>query len=120
MFNYPDDFDGEMLSHIRDSGSEMDQPMVIDFAIDAHPKKTAEAVATACEDALKEKGYQVEIVAPDDSDPEDNRWSVYCSIHMIPVYDEIVQIQKDLQAIAEPVGGAADGWGTFGNAPENS
>ncbi len=120
MFNYPDDFDGEMLGHIRDDGSDMDQPMVIDFAIDAHPENIAEKVAAACKAQLATKGYQVEIIEPDPEDPEDDRWSVYCSIHMIPVYEEIVQIQQELHAIAEPLGGAADGWGTYGNAPENS
>lgn len=120
MFNYPDDFDGEMLGMVRDAGSEMDQPMVIDFAVDAHPESTAIKVAEACKAALDAKGYQVEIVPPDPEDDEDDRWSVYCSIHMIPQYDEIVQIQNDIQTIVEPVGGSADGWGTYGNAPEDA
>ena len=42
-------------------------------------------------------------------------WDVIASIKMVPTYDDVVRIQKELSALAKPFRGYCDSWGTFGN-----
>ncbi|MDP3495310.1 MAG: ribonuclease E inhibitor RraB [Hyphomonadaceae bacterium] len=104
---YPDDADGDALRAVAASGSDMSRPMVIDFAIDASSRSMAEACRVALEDA----GFNASLY----QDDEDQRWSVYCPIRMIPEYDAIARTQKILGELVADIGGTPDGWGTFGN-----
>jgi hypothetical protein len=106
--DYPEDADGDALRSIAASGSDMSRPMVIDFAIDVSSK----AIAQACLAALEDAGFEGSLY----QDDEDQRWSVYCPIRMIPDYDAIVRTQKILGELLAGHGGVPDGWGTFGNA----
>jgi hypothetical protein len=36
---------------------------------------------------------------------------------MVPEYNALLTVQRELDDIAQPFGGWSDGWGTFGNAP---
>ncbi len=110
--DYPEDADGDALRSIAASGSDMTRPMVIDFAIDAGSK----AIALDCLAALEDAGFEASLY----QDEDDQRWSVYCPIRMIPDYDAIVRTQKILGELAAEHGGTADGWGTFGNVEEPS
>ncbi len=105
--DYPEDEDGAALRNIARSGSDMSQPMVIDFAIDASSK----AIALACLAAIEDAGFEGQLY----QDEEDQRWAVYVAIRMIADYDGIMRTQKILGELVAEHGGTPDGWGTFGN-----
>lgn len=120
MPNYPQDDDGEVLAQLEEMGVDMTQPLSLEFMIAADGDDSAEAIRQA----LQKKGYDARIEhdegEPDEDgniDPDDEEfgpsWTVYVNRQMVPKYEEIVRIQKDLDAIAEPLGGYADGWGAM-------
>lgn len=108
---YPDDADGDALRQVAANGSDMSRAMVIDFAIDA----PSESNANACQLALSQAGYPGDIFRADGS----SRWSVYCSITMVPDYHQLLRTIETLNQITSPHGGTADGWGTLGNGPDS-
>ena len=112
MTDYPNDDDGDALRRIAESGSDMSQPMLVDFFIAVHDEQMARAVA----DAVGPKGYAIEL----DHDDEDDDWSCCCSREMLLTHDAVVAAQAELQRLAEPLGGEVDGWGTFGNTDDDA
>ena len=119
MTSYPDDEDGAVLANLASHGVDMTQPLQIEFFVDAPDESSSQAI----EAALKKEGYETQIYfdegEPDEEgviDPDDEEfgpsWTVYAIVNMVPEYDEIMRIQADLERIAKPLGGAADGWET--------
>jgi hypothetical protein len=120
MSTYPDDEDGAVLADLAERGLDMTQPLAIDFFVAAPDEAAAEAIAQA----LGHRKYEVQIVydegEPDEDgniDPDDDEfgpsWTVYVNKQMVPEYSEIVRIKKELDVIAQPLGGHADGWGVM-------
>lgn len=131
MTDYPEDADGALLAELEAQGVDMTQPLLIEFAVAAPD----EAAATAIAEALAGAGYESEIDYDDGepmegeaddeglADPEDEEefgpsWTVYAIVELVPDYDEILRIQEELDSLAEPLGGAADGWGVMLEGPE--
>lgn len=118
--DYPDDLDGEVLQMIADDGNDMSQPMIVDFHVAAATEDTAEKIAAAAE----KLGYEVGIDFDDGEDAEEDEeitepWTCTCRKEMLLEHEGVIAAQKQLDDIARPLGGYADGWGTFGNAPED-
>lgn len=109
--NYPNDADGDALRRVAHDGSDMSKPMDIDFAVAAPDETSARAIAKAA----ATRGYRTD-VDRDEAGP----WSCYCTRRMIASYEAVVAAQAELDALSRPLGGYADGWGTFGNAPESA
>ena len=120
MPDYPDDADGDALRELADEGVDMSQPVLIEFAVAAPDDDAAQKIGAA----LAEHGYQAHVDfdegEPDEDgaiDPDDPEfgpaWTVYVGISMVPTYDEVMRIQADLDRIAGPHGGRADGWGVM-------
>ncbi|MEZ6127775.1 MAG: ribonuclease E inhibitor RraB [Planctomycetaceae bacterium] len=114
---YPDDLDGEVLRMIAEDGNDMTQPMEVEFHVAAATEEDAETIA----DAAEKLGYEAFIDFDDGSDDEDledeitEPWTCTCRRTMVLEYDAIMQAQAELDELARPLGGYADGWGTFGN-----
>ncbi len=108
---YPNDDDGDALRRVAKL-ADMSKPMLLDFHILAR----SEAAAEACLRAVIAAGYAASKFGSDD-DPD--YWTVECKIEMIATYDDVVRVQQALDAIVAPHGGRSDGWGTFGNSPDN-
>ena len=107
---FPDDADGDALFQVEAAGSDLSQPMDIDFAVLVPDEAAADDVAEDAETA----GYTTEVVW----DEEAGEWTVYCTKTMVATYEAVRTAQEDLRAIASPHGGVPDGWETAGNAPE--
>jgi hypothetical protein len=107
--DYPDDADGDALRRVAQDGSDMSKPMDIDFAVAAPDEDSSNAIAQAA----RVQGYRTDVHRGDDG-----KWSCYCTRTMIATYDEVVRVQAELDALSRPLGGHADGWGTFGNGPQ--
>ena len=114
--SYPDDIDGEVLRAIAEDGNDMTQPMSVDFHVAAATEDTAEQIATAAD----KLGYETSIDFDDGEDAEEDEeitepWTCTCTKQMLLEYDGVMAAQAELDEIARPLGGYADGWGTFGN-----
>ena len=114
---YPNDADGDALRRVLADGSDMSKPMEIDFAVAVPSREAGERVA----EQAKQRGFRVDLV-PDahEEEPDATTWTCYCTKTMVPEYDELLSVQRELDDLSKPFGGWSDGWGTFGNAPPKS
>ncbi len=134
MSNYPNDEDGQVLASLAEMGVDMSAPLELEFAIDVDDEAAARRVA----EAVKAKGYPAEVVF-DDGEPSDEleqldeeaegfqetldeleadedsepSWTVYVTKQMVPEYETIVAMQKELTELTEELGGVCDSWGAF-------
>lgn len=105
---YPSDADGDALGRIAEEGSDMTKPMEIDFFIAVTTEEGGQAIAYAA----NQLGYETEIVF----DEESGDLTCYCAKTMIPNYEAIIEVQKELDQLAKPHEEFSDGWGTLGNS----
>jgi hypothetical protein len=117
MNDFPNDEDGSVLNILAKQGLDMNASIEIEFAVYAPNEKCADLIATA----MNKSGFEAEVdfdegeLDEGEEMTEENKefwpsWSVYYVVSMIPSYDEIVAIQKNLDGIAKPLGGYSDGW----------
>jgi hypothetical protein len=111
ILEFPDDADGDALRSVQSNGSDMSKPMLIDFAINA----PSETIADLCITRLANRGFK----SSKDVSESDGHWTVTVSVIMTPDYDEIVDFQKALDEDLSQLGAKSDGWGAFGNDPQN-
>ena len=104
----PRDADGDSIRRLVHEGSDLPEPMSVDFFVAVPDEKAGRAVAEAAE----RLGYRVTV----EQDGDDPMWTCYCAKSMLVTHDAVVAAQRQLDEIARPLGGKADGWGTFGNA----
>lgn len=107
---YPNDPTGDALRMIAEGGSDMSQPMEIEYHIFVPDQPTGHAVS----EVLREKGYDVELWC----DEEDEGWTCTCYRNMLATHEGITAFEGELEAWCEPLGATPDGWGTFGNGEE--
>lgn len=104
----PDDATGDALRRVLDDGSDLSQPMVIDYHISVPDATSGRQIA----ERAASLGFDAEVVL----DSETGEFTVWCTRRMIATYDAITEDERRLDEIAQPYGGYLDGWGTFGNA----
>lgn len=116
--NFPDNDDGALLQMLFDHGVDLAAPQELEFGVLCRD----ETAALKVEKELQDAGYQARAIY-DEGELEEGEqmtetneefwpsWSVVVAITMIPHYDEIVKIQAQLNILAKPFGGEADGWG---------
>jgi len=88
----------------------MAKPMAIEFAIAVPDRRSGEAVA----EAAASRGFDVEVSHDEPLDA----WTCYCCMEMVATYERLLQVQEDLQRLAEPHGGDIDGWETAATSPD--
>lgn len=108
---FPDDADGDALFQVVAAGSDLDQPMDIDFAVLVSDEAAADDVAAEAD----AKGFATEV----SWDEEAGEWTCYCTKAMLATYESVREVQEELRALAAPHGGVPDGWETAGNAPDD-
>ncbi len=114
---FPDDLDGEVLRMIADDGNDMTQPMDVEFHVATATEEDADKIANAAE----KLGYDIDVNFDDGSEDDEvedeitEPWTCSCRKTMLLEYDAIMAAQAELDELARPLGGYADGWGTFGN-----
>ncbi len=116
--DYPADSDGDALRRVAALGADMSRPMLIDFAVACPDSRAAGAFAAEA----RRRGYSTELVFErDHAEDQDDLaatldWTCYCSVMVVPTYEEVTARQADLDALASVHGCQTDGWGTEGNA----
>ena len=126
MTDYPDDADGAVLANLAARGVDMTSPLLIEFAVAAPDEASANAIAKAmraagCDTEICfDEGEPDERMNPDEDDeldPDDEEfgpsWTVFANVSMIPEHDDSPGTETELDRIAEPHGGNADGWGVM-------
>ena len=131
MTTFPDDEDGAVLASLAEAGVDLSKPLEIEFAVAAEDDASAQKIAVA----IRAAGYAAE-VDHDPGDPEDGEaeagdaafadldededeaafgpsWTICVPVELVPEHARIVALQAELDAIASPLGGAADGWGVL-------
>lgn len=102
----------EALERYQAQGSDLSRPMEIDFFVSAPTEESAESVAREADS----RGFSVKIEVSEAS----GEWTCYCTKTLIPSYANVRSIERELDAVARPFGGRADGFGSFGNAIHSS
>lgn len=100
------------LRNIAEEGSDLSQPIFVDFQIAVPDEHSARELAVAA----RKLGYHVRVY---DSPKCKLPWTCECSTRTLATYDGVIAIQKELATLSEPFGGFPDGWGTFGNGPKS-
>ena len=103
----PHDADGDAIRRIVNDGSDLAEPMSVDFFVAVTDEQSGRAVAEAAQGA----GFRTTV----EKDGSTDAWTVYCAREMVVTYDAVVDAQRRLDELARPHGGKADGWGSFGN-----
>lgn len=106
----PHDSDGDALRRLISNGSDISKPMEIDFAV-LVPDRDSGLAFGAIVELL---GFRIDVKRG----AATNRWTCYCSRTMVPSYDAMISTQETLEEFGRPFGAKPDGWGSFGNAPE--
>jgi hypothetical protein len=106
------DATAEALERIARNGSDLGKPIEIDFFVAVPSRRAGDLVASHARDL----GYRCSV----ECDSVTKRWTVYCSITMIATLAEVVRAEKQLDAIAVPVQGYCDGFGSYGNSDPTS
>lgn len=104
----PDDETGNALREFQANGFELSKPLDMDFFVAVPSKKTGDQVAVK----VKSLGFKTSV----EQDDETGDWTCYCTKTLIPEYFEVVRIEKELDSIAQPLGGFADGFGSYGDS----
>jgi hypothetical protein len=117
---FPDDEDGAVLASLAEAGVDLSKPIELEFVIDAPGEAAANQIAAAVRAAGHECQVEYDEGEPDEGDEADSgdeelgpSWAVYVSLEAVAEHARIVQLQQMFTQLAEPHGGACDGWGAM-------
>lgn len=102
---FPDDENGGLLAEMHQAGVDLSQPHDVDFFHLFEKKPNAEKMAKI----MSEQHPEAKVVLEEDDTP--GVWDVNCTISVVPSHDNISQLEKTYEVIAEKCEGYADGWG---------
>ena len=118
--SFPDDEDGAVLASLAEAGVDLSQQLELEFVIDAPHEAAANKIA----EAVRAGGHACQVEYDEGEPDEDGEvdaddeefvpsWAIYVGIEMVPEHARIVQLQQMFTQLAEPHGGACDGWGAM-------
>ncbi|MCU5706190.1 ribonuclease E inhibitor RraB [Bacillus wiedmannii] len=100
---FPKDADGQVLNMLYKQGIDFNKKHIVDFFITIPDQGNGEKIISR----LQEQGLNCEL------DYNEEFEDCTCSKEMYLVYEDIVEMQKELSTLSEEFGGYTDGWGTF-------
>ncbi|HZU64208.1 MAG TPA: ribonuclease E inhibitor RraB [Novosphingobium sp.] len=95
----------EILREIAAGGTDLTQEVTLEFAHFFEDEEAAHAFAEAAHGLA----FAVEVFEGDEE--EEEPWEVAASKVMVPTAEAITAAEQELGALAEKLGGEADGWG---------
>jgi len=108
MRSLPNDETGEALRQLEANGSDLSKPLNIDFFIAVPSKLIGEEIAIL----VRNLGFNPSV----EQDNETDDWTCYCTIKIVPDYNEIIRLEYELNNVSKPLGGFVDGFGSYGNS----
>ncbi len=106
----PDDETGDALRLLEQNGSDLSRPLEMDFFASVPSQAAGDAVALR----VVELGFAASVEQDEDS----QQWTCYCTKTIVPNYAMVVEIEAQIDAVAQAHGGHADGFGSFGNGDD--
>ena len=105
IMKFPKDEDGQVLNMLYKQGIDFNIKHIVDFFIAIPDQGNGEKIIGR----LQELGLNCEL----DYNEEFEDWTCTCSKEMFLIYEDIVEMQKELNKLGEEFGGYTDGWGAF-------
>ncbi|EMK2593962.1 ribonuclease E inhibitor RraB [Bacillus cereus] len=102
---FPKDEDGQVLNMLYKQGIDFNEKHIVDFFIAIPDQGNGEKIIGR----LQELGLNCEL----DYNEEFEDWTCTCSKEMFLIYEDIVEMQKELNKLGEEFGGYIDSWGAF-------
>lgn len=102
---FPDDENGRLLLEMHNEGIDLSQSHKVDFFHLFEKKPQAEKMAQL----IQQSHPETEVKVFEDETP--GVWDVCCTIKMVPDYDNICEMEKTFESVADKCDGYADGWG---------
>jgi hypothetical protein len=109
--DFPNDANGDVLRHMRESGDDLSVARNIDFTVVFASRDEVQKFG----DHFHRLGYRVS--ANKSGCVEDLPWDVVVVKNMVPTHSGITTFEAELQSAATPLGGRNDGWGCFEQLP---
>lgn len=109
----------DALARIISQGADPSTPIVFDFFIDAADLATALRVVQA----LAAEGFDPHYWQDDPAAAEEPgvlRWTVEISLTLPPQFEAVQPIEVKLAQLARAAGGAYDGFGSYGEPPDQA
>ncbi|MGM0924054.1 MAG: ribonuclease E inhibitor RraB [Bacillota bacterium] len=101
---FPNDEDGQVLQTLYRNGFDFSRTHIVEFFIAVPNKKIGDELLII----LTNEGYKSELGYSD----EIQEWTCYCIKEMFVTYENIVEMEKTLNSLSNPLGGYTDGWET--------
>ncbi len=102
--DFPNDETGELLRLMREQGDDLSAARDVDFFLIFDLKDQALAFASQ---ANLGPEFRVDTSRYEKTD----KWQACLTVHMAPVYAELVMLEKQVGRLGREFGGEADGWG---------
>ena len=102
--DFPNDETGELLRLMREQGDNLSLARDIDFFLIFDLKDQAIAFASQADLGPE---FRVETARYEKTD----KWQACLTVHMAPVYAELVMLEKQVARLGRDFGGQSDGWG---------
>lgn len=102
--------DREALQAMADHGIDMTAECEFELYVNVDD----EAQGSRIVQALTEAGLSARSEYEDGESDFEAGWTVFVEMTLVPSLDNMVAAQQRIAAIAEPLGGDVDGWGTGG------
>jgi hypothetical protein len=97
------------LRHLAEDGSDLTRPMVVDFFVVVPDEAVGHVVVVR----TAPMGFASRL----ERDDEEDAWTCVCSVTIVPTFERVRALERLLDRLARELGGFADGFGSFGNAP---
>ena len=102
--DFPHDETGELLRLMQSQGDYLSVPRYIDFFLIFDLKDQAIAFANQADLG---PGFRVETSHYEKTE----KWQARLTVHMAPVYAELVMLERQVARLGREYGGQSDGWG---------
>ncbi len=102
--DFPHDETGELLRLMQEQGDDLSVPRDIDFFLIFDSKDQAIRFASQAD-----LGHEFRVDTAHYEKTE--KWQARLTVHMAPVYAELVMLEKQVARLGREYGGESDGWG---------
>lgn len=111
------EMDRHVLRHFEQYGVDMTKPFGIDFVCGAPTQEAAQNIGSEAE----KLGFTVRIVEEEpiegEEDNDEDCWSIYCVARIVPTLENILDLEDQLDVIAEKHSGYYDGFSNHDRFP---
>ncbi|MDH5276876.1 MAG: ribonuclease E inhibitor RraB [Gammaproteobacteria bacterium] len=101
---FPDDETGELLRLMQEQGDDLSVARDVDFFLVFDSKEQAQAFASQADLGPE---FTVSIARYEKT----SKWQATLTVNMVPLYAEIVALERQVARLGHEHGGQPDGWG---------